>query len=144
MSQYVPQDLRELVYARANHTCEYCQTSQKFSGAQMNIEHIVPVIRGGQTTADNLALACAWCNSYKGTQTHGRDPETDESCPLFNPRTDQWTIHFAWRADGLLILGRTAIGRATINALKMNNEYIVPARRYWVEAGWHPPVQPTS
>jgi hypothetical protein len=23
--------------------------------------------------------------------------------------------------------------------LQMNNEFIVPARRQWVSAGWHPP-----
>ncbi|MCA9982154.1 MAG: HNH endonuclease, partial [Anaerolineales bacterium] len=131
---YVSRELRKFVYTRANHTCEYCQTSQQISGAQMNVEHILPLALGGEDTAENLALACAWCNSYKGTQTHGRDPDTDESHPLFNPRTDEWTTHFTWREDGLMLLGLTPIGRATIHSLKMNNEYIVPARRYWVEA----------
>jgi len=39
----------------------------------------------------------------------------------------------------LRVVGLTAIGRATIVALKMNNEVIVDARRRWVSAGWHPP-----
>ena len=39
----------------------------------------------------------------------------------------------------MYIIGLTAIGRATVETLKMNNEFIVPARRHWVEAGWHPP-----
>ena len=42
------------------------------------------------------------------------------------------------------IVGLTAIGRATVEALKMNNEFIVPARRHWVEAGWHPPQTQAS
>ena len=37
------------------------------------------------------------------------------------------------------IIGLTAIGRATVETLKTNNVFIVPARRHWVEAGWHPP-----
>jgi hypothetical protein len=110
----------------------------------MNVEHIVPLAHGGQTTGDNLALACAWCNSYKWTQTHGRDPESSQIVPLFNPRQDDWATHFFWQEKGLIIVGRTAIGRATVEALKMNNEYITPARRYWVEAGWHPPNQSTK
>ena len=39
----------------------------------------------------------------------------------------------------MYIIGLTVIGRTTIETLKMNNEFIVPARRHWVEAGWHPP-----
>jgi hypothetical protein len=58
---------------------------------------------------------------------------------LFNPRTQHWYEHFRWSEDGAYIIGLTAIGRATVETLKMNSAYIVPARRHWVEAGWHPP-----
>jgi hypothetical protein len=60
--------------------------------------------------------------------------------PLYNPRTQEWQEHFRWSNDGVTIIGITAIGRATVDVLKMNNEYIVTARRHWVEAGWHPPT----
>ena len=36
-------------------------------------------------------------------------------------------------------MGLTAVGRATIVALNMNNAVIVYARRRWVSVGWHPP-----
>jgi hypothetical protein len=39
------------------------------------------------------------------------------------------------------ILGLTAVGRATILALNMNNTVIEDARRRWVSVGWHP-VEP--
>ena len=39
------------------------------------------------------------------------------------------------------ISGITSVGRATIEALQMNNEYVVEARRFWVFAGWHPPLE---
>jgi hypothetical protein len=45
---------------------------------------------------------------------------------------------------GVYIIGLTVIGRATVETLKMNNEFIVPARRHWVEAGWHPPQSQVS
>ena len=44
----------------------------------MHIEHIWPRSKGGSLTLDNLCYACAWCNSYKATQTHALDPETEE------------------------------------------------------------------
>ena len=39
--------------------------------------------------------------------------------PLFNPRRDRWAGHFAWR--GPRIEGLTAIGRATVLVLGMND-----------------------
>jgi hypothetical protein len=37
---------------------------------------------------------------------------------LFNPRQDKWSKHFAWR--GPLLIGKTPVGRATIDVLKIN------------------------
>ena len=136
---YLSAKLRQQVAERAQNCCEYCQTAQQISGAQMHMEHILPQAKGGKATLDNLCLACAWCNSFKGTQTTAVDPQTRAIVPLFNPRQDGWAQHFAWSAAGTHLLGLTAVGRATIAALQMNNEFIVPARRQWVSAGWHPP-----
>jgi hypothetical protein len=136
---YLSRASRERVASAAHYQCEYCQTAQEISGAQMHIEHIIPLSQGGPSDESNLCLACAWCNSYKSAQTHGLDPETRNEVPLFNPRTQQWHDHFRWSQDGRYIIGLTAIGRATVDTLKMNNAFIVPARRHWVEAGWHPP-----
>ena len=133
---------RDKIASGAHHRCEYCQTAQEISGAQMHIEHIIPLSRGGHSDAGNLCLACAWCNSYKWAQTSGLDPVTHEDVPLFHPRTQSWHEHFRWSQDGVHLLGLTASGRATIETLRMNNAFIVPARRHWVEAGWHPPHAP--
>jgi hypothetical protein len=67
------------------------------------------------------------------------DPQTGESVPLFNPRTQQWTDHFRWDESGTRIEGITDVGRATVSALKLNNSLIIKARTRWVMAGWHPP-----
>lgn len=47
-------------------------------------------------------------------------------------------MHFQWSADGARILGLTATGRATIEALQMNNDLIVSLRSLWVLLGLHP------
>jgi hypothetical protein len=50
---------------------------------------------------------------------------------LFNPRKDHWETHFGWSNDGRRVKGRTAIGRATVDALDMNAEILRRARYYW-------------
>jgi hypothetical protein len=141
MSDDVAKSLKDLVAAEANHRCGYCLTDQRLSGAQMHIEHLIPLARGGSSQRSNLWLSCAWCNSYKGTRTKAPDPKTGRQIALLDPRTQFWTEHFTWSDDGVRIQGLTATGRATVEALRMNNSYIVPARRLWVLAGWHPPAQ---
>lgn len=137
---YVSDKLRRKVAADAGYRCQYCLTWQKISGAQMHIEHIAPLSKGGTSDELNLCLSCAWCNSFKGVQTNAEDPLTKKYVPLFNPRKQNWYEHFRWSDDGLYIIGFTAVGRATVIALQMNNEFIIPARRHWSIAGWHPPV----
>jgi len=142
MSQvYIPAELRRRVTEEGRSRCGYCLTSQTIVAVPMHIEHIVPLAAGGQTVPDNLWLACPLCNGYKGAQTQAVDPETGERVPLFHPRTQRWDEHFAWSEDGTEIIGRTTVGRATVKALRLNNEYSVPSRRVWVAAGWHPPTE---
>lgn len=137
----VPRSLRRKIAIVAQHRCGYCQTEQRLSGAPMHVDHIIPLARGGTSDESNLWLACAWCNSFKGDTTHAVDPETGQIVPLFNPRTQCWSEHFLWSDHFTCIVGLTPTGRATVQALQMNNEFIVTARRYWVQAGWRPALE---
>lgn len=139
MAEYIAKELREQIRDIARHRCEYCQTDQKITGAQMNVDHILPTSKGGVTTIENLCFACAWCNSFKYNKTHAIDPDSGQEVPLYNPRRQNWHEHFAWSEDGAFIKGCTLTGQATVDTLKLNNEYIVPARYRWIEVGWHPP-----
>jgi hypothetical protein len=136
---YVPLPLRRQVTEDAHRRCGYCLTSQRIIGRPMAVEHIVPESKGGATVRDNLWLACRRCNEFKGNRTHFADPLTGEEVSLFNPRLQSWPVHFAWNENGTEIIGLTAVGRATVAALRLNNEEIVGARWLWVQAGWHPP-----
>jgi hypothetical protein len=136
--RYIPKSLRDQVFKRANDLCEYCQTSQAIV-IEMVIDHIIPVAAGGTATLENLCLACASCNTYKRDFLTGIDPLSDNEILLFNPRTQQWQEHFFWSEDGIFVGGKTSVGRATVERLRMNREVIVRARRKWMESGWHPP-----
>lgn len=123
------------VVRRAGSRCEYCHAPQRVVGYRLEREHIVPLARGGVTVLDNLALACRGCNAAKAAQVEALDPRTRRLVQLFNPRTQGWADHFRWSRDGTRVIGRTAVGRATVVALRMNDEFRVVARVHWRREG---------
>lgn len=74
-------------------------------GAQMDVDHIWPRSRGGASTLKNICQVCAWCDSRKGTQTNGLDPDTYKEIRLFHLREAVSSKHFAWDEVGLHFLG---------------------------------------
>jgi 5-methylcytosine-specific restriction endonuclease McrA len=134
----IPAALRERVADQSRHRCGYCLTAEAVVGMAMNVDHLIPEARGGPTEEANLWLACPDCNVAKGDRITALDPTTAETVPLFNPRRDRWSEHFAWTEEGDTIVGRTPIGRATVLALRMNRPLVVRARRLWVRIGVHP------
>lgn len=58
---------RRALLARDNYTCQYCGVSA--SSAELTIDHVLPKVRGGKTTWDNVVCACRACNSRKGSRT---------------------------------------------------------------------------
>jgi hypothetical protein len=58
---------------------------------------------------------------------------SDALVRLFHPRLDSWEDHF--EVCGALILGRTPIGRATVQLLAMNDDDRVEMRAELLEAG---------
>ncbi|HID65258.1 MAG TPA: HNH endonuclease [Anaerolineae bacterium] len=137
---YIPDELRRQE-EDAGHRCGYCLTPASFLPVRFEIEHIVPECAGGPTIRDNLWLSCPTCNRFKGTRTEAMDPETQTVVPLFNPRTQRWFEHFRWSEDGIQIIGRTAIGRATVAALRLNHEWWMSCRYEWVLWGKFPPSE---
>ena len=113
-------ELARRVRDRAEGRCEYCGTPQFTLPLPFQIDHIIAEQHEGETVSENLALACPHCNRYKGPNISGRDPESGELVRLFHPRTDLWSEHFQF--EGARILGRTPIGRATVQVLAMNAE----------------------
>jgi 5-methylcytosine-specific restriction endonuclease McrA len=136
---YVPVEIRQAVVELDKRRCAYCLSPEILSGIPLTFDHIIPTASGGQTSLDNLCLACRPCNEFKGVQVAGNDPESDEPVPLFNPRSQHWSEHFRWDESRTMVEGITAVGRVTVSVLKLNNSLIVKARTRWVMAGWHPP-----
>lgn len=139
MSTYISESLRKQIIDNDKSRCCYCLTSEANSGISMTYDHIQPVSQNGDTTFENLCLACRSCNEFKSNLTESIDPLSGDKISLFNPRKHNWSEHFVWSADSIKVEGITAIGRATIIQLRMNNPVIIVARKRWVMSGWHPP-----
>jgi hypothetical protein len=132
--------VREFVFRRARGRCDYCHSPAAFAHQTFSIEHIRPRSRRGDDSLGNLAVSCQGCNNHKYNRTKFRDPVSNDEVRLSHPRRNQWADHFAWTDDGTMILGLTAIGRATVEALQLNRVALVNLRRVLAEAGEHPPA----
>jgi hypothetical protein len=136
----IPAEIDRRVREAARHRCGYCLSPQHLVMARLEVEHILPLAKGGTDDETNLWLACPICNGHKSDKTMAIDPDTGVAVPLFNPRTQTWAEHFAWSDNGIRIIGRTPIGRATVVALHLSDDPdALEVRSYWVLAGWHPP-----
>lgn len=139
MSISVPKAIRDFVFRRANRYCEYCLSSELITGQTFHCEHIIPRRLGGTNTPDNLCCSCPRCNGSKGQAVSAFDSISNQTVPLFNPRKDDWQMHFVWVQNGLRVEGITPVGRATVEKLKMNAPLALSSRRGWIQNGTHPP-----
>jgi hypothetical protein len=126
-------ELVRLVWRRAGNRCEYCQLPASRYPLPFHIDHISARQHGGETVADNLALACLHCNRHKGPNLAGRNPATGEIVRLFHPRNDRWSDHFEW--DGALLSARTDVGLVTIQVLAINEPDFVAVRVALLQEG---------
>ena len=60
----VSNKMRFSIYKRDNYRCCKCGISSKY--AQLEIDHIIPIAKGGKSSYDNLQTLCHKCNAEKG------------------------------------------------------------------------------
>ena len=76
--------LKETVRRRAGFRCEYCHLPEAIAELPFQLDHVIAGQHGGLATEDNLALAWARCNRYKGPNS-----------ALWHPR-----LRFRWVSIG--------------------------------------------
>jgi hypothetical protein len=136
----ISETLQLQVRERALGLCEYCHTHETWQYVPFTLDHVIPLSLGGQTVAENLALACFHCNRRKSNRTKAIDTQTNEEVNLYNPRLYAWSEHFIWSGDGLTIIAVTPIGRATVDGFDLNRERVLRIRAEDKVVGRHPPV----
>ena len=65
--QPIPRKLRHEVFMRDGYRCRECGASK--DETSLEIDHIIPVARGGTNDIDNLQTLCRECNRMKHTDT---------------------------------------------------------------------------
>lgn len=133
---YIPLALRREVIERANNCCEYCRLSQDDNFFTFHVDHIISEKHQGKTWEDNLCLSCPSCNTAKGSDIAGADPETGDATFLYHPRKHEWNQHFELQAGK--IVGRTSEGRLTVQLLQLNLKERVAERQGLIGLGRYP------
>jgi 5-methylcytosine-specific restriction endonuclease McrA len=75
---------RHNVFERDKNTCQYCGVVLERSC--LNLDHVLPRDRGGQTTWENVVCSCIPCNTRKGN----RLPHEARMQLLRKPRRPKW------------------------------------------------------
>jgi 5-methylcytosine-specific restriction endonuclease McrA len=55
------------VYTRDGFRCQYCGAKKPMD--ELNYDHVIPRMRGGQTVWENIVTSCYGCNDRKGSRT---------------------------------------------------------------------------
>ena len=137
---YIPIAIQRAVIVLSKGYCEYCFVPEDFSNDFFQFDHIIPFSKGGSSELKNIARTCGKCNGYKHHKTHHIDPLTQQPCRLYHPRQDDWSEHFRWHNDKLTLIGKTPIGRTTIDLLQINRYSSVNLRSLLKIVGLHPPI----
>lgn len=63
----ISRQVREEIFQRDDYTCQFCGT--RFAFADLTIDHLVPVSRGGLDEMTNYVSCCRSCNERKANLT---------------------------------------------------------------------------
>jgi len=98
------------VFTRDKFRCQYCGERKPLR--QLNYDHVVPRVQGGQTVWENIVTSCYACNDRKGSRTPEqagmkllRQPKKPASLPVVPPiRLDEGDLPDVWQpyCDGFL------------------------------------------
>jgi hypothetical protein len=136
MPETISTTLRQFVFDRADGRHEYCLLAQSVAAHKHEPDYIIPRQHDGETTADNLALACSRCNRYKGYNVGSYDPESGELVPFYNPRRQEWADHF--RLEEATITPLTPEGRVTAKMLRLNEADRIEERERLLAVNLYP------
>ena len=64
----VSNKMRFSIYERDGYRCRYCGVSEQY--ATLEIDHIIPISKGGKSTYENLQTLCRKCNYEKGNKRY--------------------------------------------------------------------------
>lgn len=61
--QFLRKTMKDTLFKEQHNTCAYC--GKEFAFANLTLDHITPLSKGGKTRKNNLVLCCKECNQKK-------------------------------------------------------------------------------
>ena len=124
-------EVREYLLEKWGRTCAYCGAKD----VPLQVEHLVPRVRGGSDRVSNLTIACEGCNQVKGNRTaaefgfpqlmaRAKAPLKDATAV----NTTRWALYQALVAIGLPVEVGTG-GRTKYNRIRLQME-----KSHWADA----------
>ena len=101
---------RNNLFLRDGYACQYCLA--KVPIGQLTMDHVIPVVKGGKKSWENIVTACRFCNLKKG----GRTPEEAGMKLKNRPKQPNWVpfmglnIDFTNSSEYIRILIKTYTG----------------------------------
>lgn len=89
----IPPSVRIKVLIRDGHRCVYCGADAM--SAELHIDHVIPVCKGGTNDIGNLVVACKECNIGKGGKLI---LPAEQECAIEKPQRDWDVPDAAWVA----------------------------------------------
>lgn len=65
----ISKQLRFEIFQRDKFKCTYCNRGKAEDGVKLELDHVIPVVKGGTTEFSNLTTACSDCNQGKLDKT---------------------------------------------------------------------------
>jgi 5-methylcytosine-specific restriction endonuclease McrA len=105
---YVPFS-RANIYARDEHTCQYC--GDEFPTSDLTFDHVLPVAKGGRKDWENIVTCCVICNRRKGGRTpseagmhllkppHRPDPKSIKITFAIRTAPESWRDYLYWNVE---------------------------------------------
>jgi 5-methylcytosine-specific restriction endonuclease McrA len=132
-------EVREYLLEKFGRQCAYCGKRD----TPLQVEHIMPKVRGGSDRVSNLTLACEPCNQAKGTQTAaefgrapaGREVQAQAKTPLKDAaavNAARWATFEMFKASGLDVEVGTGAPRG--HPTKFNRTRQGYPKAHWIDA----------
>lgn len=99
LSRYIQTHSRKVILSRKNifkrdgYQCQYCGNRSRF----LTVDHVIPKVRNGNDTWENLVTACVECNKYKGDKT----PEQSGLALIRKPRRPSYLTFLRMYTNGV-------------------------------------------
>ena len=117
------------VLERDGFRCLYCGYTSMEDGAELEVDHVVPVALKGKNVASNMATACWKCNREKGVRTLG---ESERVLGVVADRnlesgTEQGERYYP---------NRKPMVEPISNIQKLRNKMLLRSLTYYKKMGW--------